>query len=138
MNRMPVVFVFIIYLFILFYLAFEPFDFNPRLEGKAWLSFRYSLDTDILKQIFDILQNLSIYLIFGFLFISSFYRDDRILWLFPLGVLSGAGLALFIETMQLFFEQRVSSANDLLWDIIGNFIGCVLGVIIYRKGWVGP
>ncbi|NIO16032.1 MAG: hypothetical protein GTN70_03375 [Deltaproteobacteria bacterium] len=116
---------------------------KTRIPGKQNLIiperyriFRKSiLETSGVKTRFlnkDVKINILGFIPLGFILLAYLSRSTRLpastLWI--LAILSGTGLSLAIELLQVYLPMRVSSLTDL----ICNSIGTVIGVIIYAMG----
>lgn len=53
---------------------------------------------------------------------------------FPLGLLSGVALSVFIEAMQYLMRNGYCEADDLISNILGTIMGCILaGICVLAK-----
>lgn len=66
----------------------------------------------------NLLGNVCVFVPFGFLFPIAFKKLSK----FPIPVISGALLSVFIEIMQIFVE-RSSDIDDVILNTIGAFLG---------------
>ncbi|NIO86638.1 MAG: hypothetical protein GTN53_39055 [Candidatus Aminicenantes bacterium] len=116
---------------------------NNRIPGKQNLIIpkRYRIFRKIIleqpKESFrstkkDVIINILGFIPLGFILLAYLSRSTRlpasILWL--LAILSGTGLSLAIELIQVYLPMRISSLTDL----ICNSSGTAIGVIIYGMG----
>jgi glycopeptide antibiotics resistance protein len=114
-----------------------PFNFagfesaSKKIASIAWCPFQ--TDSGQRASISDIIQNIMLFFPIGFLW-GVFFQRKR--WM-PAGLfiatLSGTVLSIFVETLQLFTNDRVVSITDVFSNTLGSFIGVLVFVIIYRS-----
>jgi glycopeptide antibiotics resistance protein len=76
----------------------------------------------------DIVQNILLFIPFGFF---VWFLSKRQLSGILTATLAGSALSIFVELLQLFTEDRISSVTDLITNTAGTFIGTIAGMIFY-------
>ncbi len=75
----------------------------------------------------DVLTNVLVYIPLGVLLVWALNLKGRI-WSAVTAVLAGGALSLTMESIQMFLPSRMSSAQDLLNNVIGTLLGATLGI----------
>lgn len=86
---------------------------------------------------FDILTNIIAYLFLGFLLVTSMTPFLRGMSALILSVFLGGALSFCMEAIQNYLSVRISSNLDLMMNILGTFLGGVIGLfmtpILFRE-----
>lgn len=105
----------------------SPFNFATTVNLSWQLiaeSFRYG------SSLKDYLQNILLFVPFGFSLSAIFSRSDRQSWIVILIALLFSGvLSTGVEVMQLLLPSRVSNVTDIIYNSIGGAIGSILFTI---------
>ena len=86
---------------------------------------------------FDVAVNVAGYAPLGFLLALVFLRGGRTLWALTAAVLSGAALALCMETLQSYLPSRIPSNVDLALNMLGTWLGACTAWALEKLGVVG-
>jgi VanZ family protein len=76
----------------------------------------------------DVVQNLLLYIPFGYFFVKG--RTDRSRLLLLTVVVCSGALSIATEAAQIFQPRRYPSATD----VVNNFVGALMGVILAGRG----
>ena len=145
MNRKIVNILLILYVLFTVYNTLIPFNFQvdafsfkTLMQSIEWRLFIYH---GRLAPLTDIAGNILLFMPFGFLlYIWRYQRRLRSPLIYS--VIAGLFFSNFIEILQLFFGDRISSITDIFNNALGTFFGAVTGFIychilaepIKRKG----
>lgn len=113
--------------------------FNFRLDGVAGRMSRINWHPLGLNHgnvsVGDLLQNILLFIPFGFLgFISIARKESRLPLKIGILVLMGASLSAFVEFLQLYSLTRWTAVSDVLFNSLGTALGAAAGVLL--KSWV--
>jgi VanZ family protein len=106
---------------LILYGSFYPFEFSVPADGVGPLqTFIDSIGRPPARGNF--VANVLLYLPFGFFFVLSFGPARRRAAL-PLGVVCGAAMSLFVELVQYYDADRVTSFSDFYTNVLGSLLG---------------
>jgi VanZ family protein len=112
---------------LILYGSFYPFEFTVPPDGVGPL--QTFIDTIGRRQSRgNFIANLVLYLPFGFLFVLSFGPVRRRAAV-PLGVLCGAAMSLFVELVQYYDADRVTSFTDFYTNTLGALVGGLAALV---------
>lgn len=146
MNRKIVNILLILYVLFTVYNTLIPFNFQANafsfitlMQSIEW---RLCIYHGRLAPLTDIAGNVLLFMPLGFLlYIWRYQRRLRSPLIYS--VIAGLFFSIFIEILQLFFGDRISSITDIFNNAVGTFFGALTGSIychilaepIKRKGW---
>ncbi|GEM_PF-4375602 len=128
----------VLYIFFLFYGCTVPFNIGTsmdevilRIKHIYWIPYvapgqcRYSR--------IDLASNILLYIPFGFFL--AFWLRQRLSSFFILfiSVISSLFISSFIETIQLFTADRVTSTTDIINNIAGSVMGTISAFVYHRR-----
>jgi hypothetical protein len=106
------------------------FSIKKTILGGPWINFWHDE-----RFYYDIIINIIGFIPFGLLLLALFISNNKTGYFFyAITVISGFGLSLMIELIQVFMPLRTSSITDLISNTIGTLIGVIIFHFAYKYG----
>ena len=77
----------------------------------------------------DMASNVLLFVPFGFLGVRSMQTPFKPIYYVILITIIGLIFAYLVQVMQLFYEGRVPSMHDVIWNLVGTLLGAWLGAV---------
>lgn len=111
-------------LVLIFYTTLFPFDFVFKGADRATVGRRFELSLVETEEPVDLIRNIVLFLPIGFgIAYQTWAHGRRRRWLLLVSLVTGFGLSLIVEVLQVFLPEREPSLSDILTNSLGAFIG---------------